>query len=107
MNDLEKRKREALEISIGKYIEDAQSSWDKETCLPFHEHAAKYVMDCIKDYQLLSPAPPQKMVTDGEVEVVSVKTLEWMFRDLPIGGEPVFLMDNFPNGIQIVDEEKS
>lgn len=36
------------------------------------------------------------------VEEVSLETLNWMFKDVPVGGEAAFLMDNFKNGLKIV-----
>jgi len=37
------------------------------------------------------------------VEEVSLKALNWMFKDVPVGGEAAFLMDNFKNGLKITE----
>ena len=39
-------------------------------------------------------------------ERISLKTLNWMLADVPTGGEAAFLMDNFKNGLIIIDDQK-
>lgn len=45
-----------------------------------------------------------RIESDGG-EVVTVDTLNWMFKDVPYGGESAFLFDNFPNGLRIVKDK--
>ena len=55
----------------------------------------------IKSWNTRQPA--QKTVMP---ERISLKTLNWMLADVPTGGEAAFLMDNFKNGIIIIDDQK-